>query len=198
MEKIKIDMTAKPEVWTDVALEDGTQVKIRNYLPYAEREEAAAEYAARALVVADEENGIVYDSYRMDIEWDYVMVKYYTNIDVDGIPTEDVFDYAKRTKLLETVREIVGEDAYFTLGMGDKMAFAATAAIEKRGSLPYFIKNRMGYLLDAEKTAETLAQAEDLKEKMIDILGAVKERDMIKSVQKKPAAIPGGMNLAKK
>ena len=94
MEKIKVDMTAKPEVWTDVALEDGTQVKIRNYLPYAEREEAAAEYAARALVVADEENGIVYDSYRMDIEWDYVMVKYYTNINVNGIPTEDVFDYA--------------------------------------------------------------------------------------------------------
>lgn len=198
MEKIKVDMTAKPEVWTDVALEDGTQVKIRNYLPYAEREEAAAEYAARALVVADEENGIVYDSYRMDIEWDYVMVKYYTNINVDGIPTEDVFDYAKRTKLLEAIKEIAGEDVYLTLGMGDKMAFAVTTAIEKRGSLPYFIKNRMGYLLDAEKTAETLAQAEDLKEKMIDILGAVKERDMMKSVQKKPAVIPGGVNLAKK
>ena len=198
MEKIKIDMTAKPEVWTDVALEDGTQVKIRNYLPYAEREEAAAEYAARALVVADEENGIVYDSYRMDIEWDYVMVKYYTNINVNGIPTEDVFDYAKRTKLLEAIKEIAGEDVYLTLGMGDKMAFAVTTAIEKRGSLPYFIKSRMGYLLDAEKTAETLAQAEDLKEKMIDILGAVKERDMMKSVQKKPAVIPGGMNLAKK
>lgn len=198
MEKIKVDMTAKPEVWTDVTLEDGVQVKVRNYLPYAEREEAAAEYAARALIVADEENGITYDSYRIDIEADYMMVKYYTNIDVDGIPTEDVFDYAKRAGLLESVKEIAGEDFYLTLSMGDKMVFAASTAIENRGSLPYFIKNRMGYLLDAEKTAETLAQAEDLKEKMIDILGAVKERDMMKSVQKKPAVIPGGMNLAKK
>lgn len=198
MEKIKVDMTAKPEVWADVTLEDGVQVKVRNYLPYAEREEAAAEYAARALIVADEENGIVYDSYRIDIEWDYVMVKYYTNIDVDGIPTEDVFDYAKRTGLLDKIKLVTNDDTYLTLAMGDKMVFAATTAIEKRGSLPYFIKNRMGYLLDAEKTAETLAQAEDLKEKMIDILGAVKERDMMKSVQKKPAVIPGGVNLAKK
>lgn len=198
MEKIKVDMTAKPEVWADVTLEDGVQVKVRNYLPYAEREEAAAEYAARALIVADEENGIVYDSYRIDIEWDYVMVKYYTNIDVDGIPTEDVFDYAKRTGLLDKIKLVTNDDTYLTLAMGDKMVYAATTAIEKRGSLPYFIKNRMGYLLDAEKTAETLAQAEDLKEKMIDILGAVKERDMMKSVQKKPAVIPGGVNLAKK
>ena len=198
MEKIKVDMTAKPEVWADVTLEDGVQVKVRNYLPYAEREEAAAEYAARALIVADEENGIVYDSYRIDIEWDYVMVKHYTNIDVDGIPTEDVFDYAKRTGLLDKIKLVTNDDTYLTLAMGDKMVFAATAAIERRGSLPYFIKNRMGYLLDAEKTAETLAQAEDLKEKMIDILGAVKERDMMKSVQKKPAVITGGVNLAKK
>lgn len=198
MEKVKVDMTAKPEVWTDVMLEDGAQVKIRNYLPYAEREEAAAEYAARALVVADEENGIVYDSYRIDIEWDYVMVKYYTNIDVDGIPTEDMFDYAKRTGLLETIKEIAGEDVYLTLSIGDKMAYAVTTAIEKRGSLPYFIKNRMGYLLDAEKTAGVLAQAEDLKEKMIDILGTVKEHDAMKSAQKRPTVITGGVNLAKK
>ncbi len=198
MEKIKVDMTAKSEVWADVTLEDGVQVKVRNYLPYAEREEAAAEYAARALIVADEENGIAYDSYRIDIEADYMMVKYYTNIDVDGIPTEDVFDYAKRTGLLDKIKLVTNDDTYLTLAMGDKMVFAATTAIEKRGSLPYFIKNRMGYLLDAEKTAETLAQAEDLKEKMIDILGAVKERDMMKSVQKKPAVIPGGVNLAKK
>ena len=40
MEKVKIDMTAKPEVWTGVTLEDGVQVKVRNYLPYAEREDA--------------------------------------------------------------------------------------------------------------------------------------------------------------
>lgn len=198
MEKVKIDMTAKPEVWTDVTLEDGVQVKVRNYLPYAEREEAAAEYAARALIVADEENGIVYDSYRIDIEWDYVMVKYYTNIDVDGIPTEDVFDYAKRTGLLDKIKLVTVDDTYLTLAMGDKMAFAATTAIEKRGSLPYFIKNRMGYLLDAEKTADVLAQAEDLKEKMIDILGAVKEHDAMKSAQKRPTVITGGVNLAKK
>lgn len=198
MEKVKIDMTAKPEVWTGVTLEDGVQVKVRNYLPYAEREEAAAEYAARALIVADEENGIVYDSYRIDIEWDYVMVKYYTNIDVDGVPTEDVFDYAKRTGLLDKIKLVTVDDTYLTLAMGDKMVYAATTAVEKRGSLPYFIKNRMGYLLDAEKTADVLAQAEDLKEKMIDILGAVKEHDAMKSAQKRPTVITGGVSLAKK
>ena len=56
----------------------------------------------------------------------------------------------------------------------------------------------MGDLLDAEKTADVLAQAEDLKEKMIDILGAVKEHDAMKSAQKKPSVITGGVNLAKK
>ena len=78
------------------------------------------------------------------------------------------------------------------------MECAAIAAIEKRGSLPHFIKNRMGYLLDAEKTADVLAQAEGLKEKMIDILGAVKEHDAMKSAQKRPTVITGGVNLAKK
>ena len=62
--------------------------------------------------------------------------------------------------------------------------------------IPFF-KNRMGDLLDAEKTADVLAQAEDLKEKMIDILGAVKERDAMKSTQKKPPVITGGVSLAK-
>lgn len=63
--------------------------------------------------------------------------------------------------------------------------------------IPFF-KNRMRDLLDAEKTADVLAQAEDLKEKMIDILGAVKERDAMKSAQKRPTVITGGVNLAKK
>lgn len=63
--------------------------------------------------------------------------------------------------------------------------------------IPFF-KNRMGYLLDAEKAADVLVQAEDLKEKMIDILGAVKERDAMKSAQKKPTVLTGGVSLAKK
>ena len=104
-----------------------------------------------------------------------------------------MFDYAKRSGLLEKIKKITDEDVYLTTIMGEKMAYAASGIIENRGSLPYFIKNRLGYLLDSDKAAEMFAQAEGLNEKMIDILGAAKERDMMK-----PTIVTSGLNLAKK
>ena len=104
-----------------------------------------------------------------------------------------MFDYAKRSGLLEKIKEITDGDVYLTMSIGDKMVYAASEIIEKRGSLPYFIKNRFGYLLDSDRAAEMFAQAEGLNEKMIDILGAAKERDMMKST-----IVTGGLNLAKK
>ena len=104
-----------------------------------------------------------------------------------------MFDYAKRSGLLEKIKVITDGDVYFTISIGEKMAYAASEMIKKRGSLPYFIKNRLGYLLDSDKAAEMFAQAEGLNEKMIDILGAAKERDMMK-----PTIVTGGLNLAKR
>lgn len=192
------NMTAKPDVWTDVTLDDGTQVKIRDFLPFAEREEAAAEYAARALVVSDEENGITYESYRWDVEWMYLKVKYYTNIDVEGIPAEDVFDYAERSGLGEKINNIAAEDCHRFYYTGEKMMKAASTQIRERGSLSYFIRNRFDYLLDPDKTAEMFARATGLNEQMIDIMNAARERDTMKGAQKKPTVIPGGLSLAKK
>lgn len=183
---------------TNATLDDGMQVKIRDFLPFAEREEAAAEYAARALVVSDEENGITYESYRWDVEWMYLKVKYYTNIDVEGIPAEDVFDYAERSGLGEKINHIAAEDCYRFYYTGEKMMKAASTQIRERGSLSYFIRNRFDYLLDPDKTAEMFARAAGLNEQMIDIMNAAKERDTMKGVQKKPTVIPGGLSLAKK
>lgn len=197
MEKVKVDMTAKPDKWTDVTLNDGTQVKVRDYLPYAEREDAAAEYAARITIVADEENGIVYNSYREEIELEYVIVKYYTNIDVSGATAEEVYDYSNRSGLYERIDEIAGEDTIKTSDIGYRMSIAAGDVVRERGSLAYLVKNRLGYLIDPDKTAEMFARAEGLNEKMIDILGAAKERDAMKAAQK-PNVIPGGLSLAKK
>lgn len=197
MEKVKVDMTAKPDKWTDVTLNDGTQVKVRDYLPYAEREDAAAEYAARITIVADEENGIVYNSYREEIELEYVIVKYYTNIDVSGATAEEIYDYSNRSGLYERIDEIAGEDTIKTSDIGYRMSIAAGDVVRERGSLAYLVKNRLGYLIDPDKTAEMFARAEGLNEKMIDILGAAKERDAMKAAQK-PNVIPGGLSLAKK
>ena len=41
------------------------------------------------------------------------MVKHYT---------KGVFDYAKRSGLLEKIKEITNGDVYFTMSIGDKMA----------------------------------------------------------------------------
>ena len=74
-----------------------------------------------------------------------------------------MFDYAKRSGLLEKIKEITDEDIYFTISMGEKMAYAASEMIEKRGGKAAgTVSKKTTYVVAGENAGSKLQKARDL------------------------------------
>ena len=84
------------EEWFAETMEVGG-VEILRRIPYEQKEEFIHELAAMVLV-ADEDTGICYVSSLYDVVFNYLYVKYYTNIDVDGI--KEIDDFRKMTSAI--------------------------------------------------------------------------------------------------
>ena len=70
-----------------------------------------------------------------------------------------------------------------------KLGSSARRSFEEKHSLSRMVMKTFGALLGAEDLTQTIAKAETLNGKLIDMLGAV---------QKQPVANTGGLKLAKK
>ena len=136
-------------------------------VPYSVLEEAALEFADLAFVIDD--LGVVYENYSYGMEWAYVCLKYFSNLDVEDWDKEilwnfvgdmDDFDYHNT-------------NAYRFEDMTHRMYDILAKRVERENSVDY----KLGQWLDAlkdindEKTNETT-------EKLIDLMDRVKDTEV--------------------
>lgn len=107
-------------------------------VPYSVLEEAALEFMNVAFI--NDKSGVVYANYTYDIEWCYIVLKYLTNIDVEGISKEDLYLFAGVT--IEETEDDVNIRRLSL--MVYRMEHIITSITERENSLDY----KLGMLVD--------------------------------------------------
>ena len=160
------------EEWFAETMEVGG-VEILRRIPYEQKEEFIHELAAMVLV-ADEDTGICYVSSLYDEVFNYLYVKYYTNIDVDGIKEIDdfrrLYDFCEMKGI--TFVRTTDSDLCEVERMWKTYSEAIIRQYEKRNSLEHQAKLMLSTDIDTNK-----AETRELIEKLIDMQGAMKEKE---------------------
>lgn len=142
-------------------------------------------------MVFDEEAGIAYEGYNADLSRAILILRYYTDLDLTPYDTQqgryEIYDILATHGLWPQILDIVEMDLADVEEIARKLETAARRSFERKHALDYRLGRTLEGLLGTEPLAESIARAEGLNSKLIDLLGAV---------QSAPA-VPG-VSLAKK
>lgn len=207
MDKVKVNFDMGEFEKNTKTLQDknGNDVVIWNWISFAEKEAFVQELITLVLN-ADDELGICYETMNYELFYNYCVVKYYTNIDVDEIQDiggfHKLYDYCD----LNGIRnEYIGycfleQD----LRVVDKMIMKYRDAIKCLYETEHSLGNLVKKLLNTNVDTNN-AETRELIEKLIDMKGAYLEKEEENKVlafgkKKSPNLKTGGVKigLAKK
>ena len=144
-------------------------------------------------LVFDEEAGIAYEAYNAELIRAFLILKYYTDLKLAEYDNPEgrcaVHDTLASHGLWREIMEIVDLDMDDVDVIAYKLGSSARRSFEEKRSLSRMLMKTFGALLGTEDLAQTVAKAESLNSKLIDMLAAV---------QKQPTTNTGGLKLAKK
>ena len=196
---MKTELKEFKMTYAELELNDGIIVKSR--IPYADKEKMAVEYIEGTLGV-DADLGICYTIYSADLVWNYLFMKYYTNIDVEGAEDMTVlYDYAEEHELMGSlVGHHVGFDLSIVSQIAEKYKESIVRLYEKGHSLEQQAKKFLSTDVDTN-----IAETRELIEKLTDMKGALLEKEeqgkVLQFGKKKSANVTAGgvkLNLSKK
>ena len=146
-----------------------------------------------AVMVFDEESGVAYEGYNAELMRAFLILVYYTDLDLADYDTQEgrqlIYDVLASNKLWDKILGIVGEDMQVVASICMQLEEASRRNFERKQSMDYKLGKVFESLLGTENLVETIAKAEGLNSKLIDLLGAMQT--------KKPAAV-SGMRFDKK
>lgn len=144
-------------------------------------------------VVFDEEAGIAYEAYNADLIRAFLILKYYTDLELAEYDNAEgryaIYDVLASHGLWRKIMDIVELDMDDVDVIAFKLGSSARRSFEEKHSLSRMLMKTFGALLGTEDLTQTVAKAEALNGKLIDMLA---------TVQKQPVANTGGLQLAKK
>lgn len=140
-----------------------------------------------AVMVFDEESGIAYEGYNAELMRAFLILVYYTDLDLVGYDTMEgrqlVYDTLSSHGLWDNILQIVNEDMRVVAAICMQLAEASKRNFEHKQTMEYKLSKVFESLLGTENLVETIAKAEGLNSKLIDLLGAMQT--------KKPATATG-------
>lgn len=146
-----------------------------------------------AVMVFDEESGVAYEGYNAELMRAFLILVYYTDLDLADYDTQEgrqlIYDVLASNKLWDKILGIVSEDMQVVTSICMQLEQASRRNFERKQSMDYKLGKVFESLLGTENLVETIAKAEGLNSKLIDLLGAMQT--------KKPAAV-SGMRFDKK
>lgn len=183
----------------DVIGKDGTEVKVRNHIPYASKVEMAQGIVENYLMIHDD--SVCYTSHMISCAIIAAIIKYYTDVPVDGVDVMLVADFAINNEVIKDIREFIYDDYVEFDEILQTMIESVSGNIDDDHSLKKAIKTSFGFLFNGEDITESLAKAEATKNTMFRALSALNEKEQAeqRKVQNGVLNIGGTvLNLAKK
>ena len=172
MDKKKYDMShaADNARTTKVDLGNGNEITVLHFIPYSQKESFAMEFA-EYVMQADEELGVCYDGYNAQMIEYYLVAKYYTDIDTEGIEPSAVCDFLCNSSSIDNIMGVVSDDFYFCRNMGYRIIEACKIRFETENGLARVVKNLLNTDVDTNNE-----ETRELIEKLIDMRGALMEK----------------------
>lgn len=178
---------------------DGTVVKVRNHIPYTEKEEMATDFAEHIIMI--HEDSCVYVSDQYDKYIKFLIAKYYTDIDTDGADENSVADFLINNDLYNKIEEYIWDDYSEVNAIIGSLIKSVTKTYEDDKCLTKAIRTSFGFLFTGEDITESLAKAELTSDTMFRALSEMRKID-----EKKEREIDNGrlslngniINFAKK
>ena len=128
------------------------------------------------MTVFNDEAGVAYESYLTDAFECYIRVKYYTDADLSKYIGEDwIFDFMDDYQNGDASQlvEATDDDWDDVLHMAFKLHITACDTFASEHSLATKVLKSFAFLFDGRDLTETLAQAREVNEQMIDHLGEI-------------------------
>ena len=146
-------------------------------------------------MIFDEKKGIAFEGYNADLIHAFLVLVHYTDLDTSVFDTaqgrQELFDIIATHGLWESIMEIVEDDLEDVDCISARLETSARRSFEHEHSLHFQALKTFQSLLGTEDVTETIAKAEGLNSKLIDMLGAL-QREQANPVK------AGGLQLAKK
>ena len=146
-------------------------------------------------MIFDEKIGIAFEGYNADLIRAFLVLVHYTDLDTSVFDTaqgrQELFDIIATHGLWESIMEIVEDDLEDVDCISARLETSARRSFEHEHSLHFQALKTFQSLLGTEDVTETIAKAEGLNSKLIDMLGAL-QREQANPVK------AGGLQLAKK
>lgn len=153
----------------------GQEVSVKNHVSYQQKMDAAEEYVAMSAVF-DEEHGLCYMSPYEEAVKKYMKLKTYAGLDMSNYNGIDglckLMDDIDETPIDE-FEEFVDDDWSVLRDLAYTIYYNVENVFEKEHSLEHRVKTSFGFLFDGKDLTQTLAEAREVNEQMIDHLGAI-------------------------
>lgn len=145
-------------------------------------------------LVMDEDSGIAYEGYNAELIRAFLILCHYTDMELAEYDTaegrREVYDIVASHGLWPEIMKIVDDDLGDVEGICYRLMHSAKRSFEQKHSLEYRFGKVFESLLGTENLADTVARAEGLNSKLIDMLGVLQKEG-------KPAEI-SGMRFSKR
>lgn len=110
-----------------------------------------------------------------------LMVKYYTNIDMDDYQDEEgrkrLYDYLTGKGIIDEIYKAIMPDEHLVTLMADNMLSAVKEVYNQRNSISFVIRDAFMKMMDNEENADALAKAQSTTKTMMDMYQALQEKE---------------------
>lgn len=200
MERKKLRLPEEsPFVCGEATLPDGMVIRVRTSIPRAEKEEAATEIIAMGTKF-DETLGICYQMACRDVTTFFVLMKYYTDIDVEPFDSPKgwyaLYDMLSANDMGDQLIAVAKDDIENLMVIARRMEQSSIAIFERENSLSYQIQQSLQGLLTEAGRDQTVREARAVNEFLVQTLGMAKERKTPGA--EKPRVLGAGLSFAKK
>lgn len=205
MDMIKITKDMLPEVKETVLTSDnGVSIIVKHNISYAQKEKLAIELMAY-INAENEDTHTMYTNYKEDLVEMFLICKYYTNIDISDMNTEDdwkmLYDWLVFECMDEKIMSVISHDYDVVYGMAMTIIRGIQKINDKNYSLFFQLQNLLGSLLEVGDITDALAKSEEVNNTMIDLIGAYnkqKQEEATKPAKKQKLDSGLVVNFAKK
>ena len=201
MEKKKFDLKKYADMCEEVTVQgkDGTEVVVRDHIPYEEKLAFAQEMAEMTIMIHDD--SCAYDSFEWETIEKYLVAKYYTNIETEEVNPRDVADFLCNNEIGEKIFGAIYNDYQDTYEMAVRMRRSVITTFDDDRSIAKAIRTSFGFLFNGEDVTESLAKAEIMKDTIYNAISALREKEKEDSENVKNGKLNIGgnvINFAKK
>lgn len=124
----------------------------------------------------DEELGLVYEAYTVELVLVICMLRYYTDLDMTEYESEEgwytLYDILESHGILNHLLARLAPDLERVRAIYATIREASAKTFQHRHSLDYLAKKSFGSLLSTEDITETIAKASDMNNTMVDLVDA--------------------------